>query len=165
MPPSPEVTIRRIGGAQEQEACARLMARSEPWLTLRRDAAGLRRVLADGTKEVYVAVVGEAVAGLIVIDMQGACSGYIQAVCVVPRWRGQGVGGVLLDFAEARIFREKPNVFLCVSSFNQGARRFYLRRGYEEVGVLKDYIVAGYDEILLRKSIAPWDAFEPRSAA
>ena len=48
---------------------------------------------------------------------------------------------------------------MCVSSFNTEAQKLYLRLGYEIVGELKDYIVAGYSEILLRKTIGPLSEF------
>ena len=72
----------------------------------------------------------------------------------------RGVGRRLLAFAEERIFRESPNVFLCVSSFNAGARRLYLRLGYELIGELKDYIVRGHSELLMRKTRGPLREFQ-----
>ena len=53
---------------------------------------------------------------------------------------------------------------MCVSSFNQDAQRLYLRLGYELVGELKNYIVAGYSESLLRKTIAPLIEFKPKQS-
>jgi hypothetical protein len=48
---------------------------------------------------------------------------------------------------------------MCVSSFNVGARRLYLRHGYEVVGELTDYIVEGHSETLLRKTFGPIASF------
>jgi ribosomal-protein-alanine N-acetyltransferase len=48
-----------------------------------------------------------------------------------------------------------PNVFICASSFNPGARRLYERLGYQVVGELPDYIVRGHAETLLRKTTGP----------
>ena len=76
-------------------------------------------------------------------------------------WRGQGIGSRLLDFAEKRIFRETPNAFICASSFNSQVQRLYQRLGYEVVGDLKDYMVAGHSEILYRKSTGPRADFDP----
>jgi hypothetical protein len=72
-----------------------------------------------------------------------------------------GLGTRLIGFAEERIFREWPNVFLCVSSFNPDARRLYERLGYQAIGTLTDYIVAGCDEILMRKTRGPLDGYRP----
>jgi ribosomal protein S18 acetylase RimI-like enzyme len=87
--------------------------------------------------------------------MHGAFVGYIQSMGVVPAWRNRGLGSRLMAFVEKRIFSETPNAFTCVSSFNEGAQRLYERLGYEVVGELKDYIISGHSEILLRKTIAP----------
>jgi len=135
------------------------MSASEPWLTLRRGYEESAHLLQDAEKEVYVAYLRDELVGFIIINMKGALRGYLQTICIFPEWRDQGLGRALIAFAEARIFRESPNVFLCVSSFNPQAQRLYERLGYEKIGVLKDYIVAGHDEILLRKAIAPWSEF------
>jgi ribosomal protein S18 acetylase RimI-like enzyme len=87
--------------------------------------------------------------------MSGALVGYIQTVGVMPEWRNKGVGSKLVKFAEDVIFTRAPNVFMCVSSFNEKAQELYKRLGYETIGELKDYIVPGHSEILLRKSVAP----------
>jgi ribosomal protein S18 acetylase RimI-like enzyme len=63
-------------------------------------------------------------------------------------------------FAEERIFSDNPNAFICVSSFNKGARRLYKRLGYEVVGKLKDYIIPGHSEFLLRKTTGPLTEFK-----
>ena len=73
----------------------------------------------------------------------------------MPERRKQGIGSKLMAFAEERIFREAPNVFLCVSSFNKEAQRFYIRLGYEQIGELKDYVVKGHSELLMRKTTGP----------
>ena len=87
--------------------------------------------------------------------MNGAFRGYIQSFDIMPGWRGNGVGTQLLNFAEEYIFDKTPNVFLCVSSFNKDAKRFYANHGYETVGELKNYVLEGYSEILMRKTTAP----------
>ena len=140
------------------------MADSEPWRTLGRDYEASLRIVSDLIKEVYVAFIGAdiaTVAGFLILNMTGAFVGYIQTVCVAPEWRGRGLGAILIHFAEERIFRETPNVFMCVSSFNTNAQRLYERLGYQRVGELTDYIVAGYSEILLRKTIGPLTGFRP----
>lgn len=131
------------------------MSSSEPWLTLGRGYESSYGVLGDPTREVYVARVGDDLAGFLILMMQGAFVGYIQTICIAPEHRNRGLGRRLVAFAEERIFRESPNVFLCVSSFNTEAHRLYERLGYELVGELKDYIVRGYSELLMRKTRGP----------
>jgi ribosomal protein S18 acetylase RimI-like enzyme len=123
--------IRPLSSDEEAEACARMMASSEPWRTLGRTYDACLERMRDETKERYVAVGEDGRAlGFIVLNMQGAFVGYIQTVCVAAETRGQGLGARLVRFAEERIHRDSPNVFLCVSSFNEGAKRLYERLGY-----------------------------------
>jgi len=155
------VFIESARDLADREACARMMSESEPWITLHRAYDRSLAIVSDPARELYVARDGASVAGFILLTMKGQFPGYITTVCVHPSARGRGLGTQLVAFAEARIHRESPNVFLCVSSFNPGARRLYERLGFEFVGTLKDFIVAGHDELLYRKTIGPWDAFTP----
>lgn len=155
----PAIEIRRLAGAEEAELCARLMAESEPWMTLRRGYEESLAIVQDAAREVYVARSGGRFLGFLILNMNGAFVGYIQTVCVVPEVRGGGIGRRIIRFAEERILCETPNVFLCVSSFNPRARALYERLGYELVGELRDYLVAGHSEYLMRKSIAPLAEF------
>ena len=147
--------IRPITTRDDIERCARLMAGSEPWITLGRDVAAARRAFSNPDFERYVARFEGALAGFLILDLRGSFVGYLKSVCVAPEFRGRGIGTTLVHFAEDRIFRSHPNVFLLVSSFNRDAQRLYARLGYEVVGELKDYVVRGHSEILLRKSIGP----------
>jgi ribosomal protein S18 acetylase RimI-like enzyme len=159
-----ECTIHLLADQRQAEQCARLMTSSQPWRTLGRDYETSLRIVTDPVKEVYVAHVGaetEVVAGFLIVNMTGAFVGYIQTVCVAPEWRGRGLGATFIHFAEERIFRETPNVFMTVSSFNADAQRLYERLGYQRIGELTDYLVAGYSEILLRKTIGPVTGFRP----
>lgn len=42
---------------------------------------------------------------------------------------------------------------------------FYARHGYLEIGRLPDLLVAGRDEILMRKTTSPWKNFNARQGA
>ncbi len=155
----PEIEIRRLENDVQARQCARMMAGSEPWITLGRTYRSSLKLLQDPTREVYVALRERQMVGFIILLMRGILRGYVQTVGVMPEWRGRGVGSLLMAFAEERIFRESPNVFLCVSSFNKAAQEFYHRLGYRVVGRLEDFIVAGHAEILLRKTVAPLAEF------
>jgi ribosomal protein S18 acetylase RimI-like enzyme len=152
--------IRRLKIPDEVDVCAGLMSGSEPWKTLRRSYEEAFMMLTDPAREVYVAVLGGEVVGFTILRMEGVFVGYIQTVGVMPGWRNRGIGTRLIDFAERRIFERYPNVFLCVSSFNTEARRLYERLGYDEVGELKDFIVPGHSEILMRKSIGSLSSYK-----
>ena len=159
-----DLIMRPIAGPIEIETCARMMAASEPWVTLKRDYTASLRNLSSPEKEIHVAALDEEVIGFIVLNLHGGFVGYIQSICVAPQWWGRGVGRKLVAFVEERVFREYPNMFICVSSFNHGAQRFYRNLGYEVVGELKNFLVDGHSEILLRKTIGSLTEFRKKRA-
>ncbi|MFX0210492.1 MAG: GNAT family N-acetyltransferase, partial [Candidatus Hodarchaeota archaeon] len=157
---SSDVEIRRLENADEAETCARMMAGSEPWITLGRDYEASLEIVSDPSMEVYLALRDDEIVGFVVISLTGAFIGYVKSIYTAPGWRNKGIGSKLMSFVEDRIFREAPNVFICVSDFNEDAQRLYRRLGYEVVGELKDYLVSGKSEILMRKTIAPLAEFK-----
>ena len=132
-----------------------MMSKSEPWITLRRTYEDSLKTLQDPLKEVYIAVENGETIAVIILQMVGTFKGYVQSIYVDPEHRGQGIGTTLLQFAEERIFKETSNVFICVSSFNKSAIKLYQRLKYKRVGELKDFMIRGHSEILLRKTIGP----------
>ena len=157
---NPILKIKRMKNKSEARACAQIMAVSEPWITLQRSYNQSLKIVTNPLREVYVAVVKSEVIGFIILQMEGTFTGYIQTVAIKDGWRSRGIGSQLLAFAEGKIFSKKPNVFMCVSSFNKKAQKLYRRLGYEKIGVIKNFIVNGHDEILLRKTIGPLTDFK-----
>jgi ribosomal protein S18 acetylase RimI-like enzyme len=150
------VIVRPIDGEEEARACAEIMVTSEPWITLGRTTDQALAILNDReVQEIYVAVHEGTAVGFVILVLKGAFIGYIRTVAVHADWRSLGLGRRLIWFAEQRIFRDSPNVFLCVSSFNPRARQLYERLGYETVGELHDYIVRDHSEWLMRKTLGP----------
>jgi [ribosomal protein S18]-alanine N-acetyltransferase len=153
------VDIQPLRGADDLEWCAQTMASTDPWITLGRDVDACRNVLSNPAKERYIVRADGTRAGLLILDMNAAFAGYIQSICLAAHARNRGIGSRVIAWAEDRIFRDSPNVFICVSSFNPGAQRLYTRLGYETVGVLKRFVVDEHDELLLRKTRGSWHAF------
>jgi len=141
--------------APDRAWAADVMAASEPWRTLGRGRADALKLLRNRRKQCFIVRSGGQRAGFLVLDLNGPLGGYVQTIGVAPEMRGRGIGGAALAWAEALIFQKHRNVLLCVSSFNRGAQRLYHRAGYEVVGRLRDYVVAGHDEILMRKTLGP----------
>jgi [ribosomal protein S18]-alanine N-acetyltransferase len=137
-----------------------MMVDEEPWVRFGTSYEASLHKMQDTSKEIYVAESDARVVGFTIINMKGPFIGYIQTVCVAAEQRGRGIGTKLIEWAEARIFRDSPNVFICVSSFNQKAYCLYERLGYSVVGELQDYIVKGHSELLLRKSQGAWIDFQ-----
>lgn len=82
---------------------------------------------------------------------------YLHLLAVAPERQRQGIGRMLLRWLETEVFERRgaANLFLCVSAFNGPARALYAGLGYEEIGLLRDYLRPGFDEVLLRKSVRP----------
>jgi ribosomal protein S18 acetylase RimI-like enzyme len=155
---STPLDIRLLDGPDRErriDECARLMAASEPWITLRRTEAAAREGMMAPGQEAWIALSDGRFVGFMLLVFTGLLRGYLRTICLAPECRGQGLGTRMIAFAEERIFRDFPNVFLCVSSFNQDARRLYERLGYEYVGELTDLIVRGHSELLYRKTRGP----------
>ena len=164
MPLTEKFRISRLSSPADMRTAARLMAASDPWLSLGLSYPHCLKTLKLPFRETYAARAGTRIAGLVTITMYGTFKGYIQSLFVAGDFRGGGIGAELMDYAEKFIFARSPNVFLCVSSFNKGAIRFYRRLGYKKAGLLKDFVVKGSDELLMRKTIGPLQVFSPRGA-
>jgi [ribosomal protein S18]-alanine N-acetyltransferase len=149
------MNIQPLASDAERAACASIMAESEPWLTLGQTYEQGLRLLAMTDREMLVALDGETVAGFAILSMQGILAGYLQTLAVAAPYRGQRVGARLMRFVEDRVFRDRPNVFLFVSSFNAPAQKFYAALGYQTIGIVRELLVKGHDEILMRKTIGP----------
>ncbi len=164
MEPSDVISITRITDTDDQNWCAELMAHSEPWISLKRtyeDGQALMRVT-EGGMEAYMAKLGKERLGFVVIKMAGAFVGYIQILAVAESCRGMGIGNQMMDFIEKRIFEVSPNVFICVSDFNENARKLYEARGYQLLGKLENYLEKGFTELLLRKTIGTINDFRAK---
>lgn len=90
---------------------------------------------------------------IILQDKGVAGSPYIKSVVVSQKYRSQGIGKEVLQFAENFYKQTSRYLFLCVSSFNEKAQKFYIKNDWQVIGELKDYIVDGYSEILMYKKL------------
>jgi ribosomal protein S18 acetylase RimI-like enzyme len=163
------MAIRRLR-VEDVEACARIVAGDPLWRryrvglpqarrTIRQALAAARRRgrVARDAGEFAVAGSGGQVVGFIWFRLDGTFhhSGYVRWIGVAPEAQGRGVGRRLMQYAEDRIFKAGPNVFLMVSDFNKQAQRFYEALGYRLVGKVPDYIVPGIGEHVYRKTRGP----------
>ena len=148
----PDLTIEPAQPS-DKEWSARLMASTDPWITLGRTYdLCLARVNRAGSS-LFVARRDGQLAGFLLMDQYGvAGSPYVASVACTAETRGQGIGSAMLDFAES-LYPQARFIFLCVSSFNTEARRLYERRGYTLVGELKDYSMDGASGALMWKEL------------
>lgn len=155
------ITFRLLAGESEARFCADFIAASDPWVTLGMSSAQMLPKLTNPAREVWVATSGEKIAGVMILDLAGLLAGYIQILAVHPDFRCRGIGTEMMLWAEEKIFRQSPNVFLCVSSFNIHAQKLYERLGFQKVGEFPDFLVEGHSEILMRKTRGPLLEFKP----
>ncbi len=134
---------------------ATLMASSDPWRTLGRDLGACVAVVAEAPEtELFIASAEHGPLGFVLMRARGlAGSPYIVSIAVRPEARGQRVGEQLMEFVERRVAPPARHLFLCVSSFNTSAQRFYARLGFALVGDLPDYLVDGASELILHKRL------------
>lgn len=139
---------------QEKDLAARLLASSEPWITLQISEDQCKKNCCDPEYLLYIAYENERPAGIILLDPKGvAGSPYIKSIAAFPEFRGQGIGTKLISFAEDFFRGDSNHLFICVSSFNNRARNLYEKSGFQPVGELKDYLINGASEILMHKRL------------
>ena len=148
-----DLTIHPAQG-EDVDWAARLMAASDPWVTLGRGYDACLAACSVPTDTLEIAACGGGRCGFMLVRPRGVAGApYIVSIAVDPAFRSRGVGAAMLAHVEAAYAGRSAHLFLCVSSFNAGARAFYDRHGFEEVGRFRDFIIAGADEVLLHKRL------------
>jgi ribosomal protein S18 acetylase RimI-like enzyme len=135
--------------------CAMMMSKTDPWISLKMNYEQCLLAFDGISKEIYILTIGNEIAGFVILQIAGTFKGYIQTICVSEQFRGKGLGNKLLQYSENRILKISPNIFICVSSFNQGAIKLYYEFGFKLVGALDDFVKEGFTELLLRKTFGP----------
>ena len=136
-------------------AIGQSLAGMDPWRTLGYSAETLARGLTSPHPEVtrYLAMEGDEPQGLVVVRYPWLRGAYIELFAVLPAAQGRGVGRAALEFIESHYRGRTANLWLLVLGFNAGARRFYERQGFRQIGVIEDLVAVGQDEVLMRKVI------------
>ena len=146
----------RIAAAEgdDGEWAARLMAASDPWITLGRGLDQCRAACRRPECLMFVARAGAERCGFALVNPRGVSGApYLAALAAAPAWRSRGTGAALLDYCESHAALTSRHFFLCVSSFNTRAQAFYARHGYRQVGQFDDYVIDGASELLLYKRV------------
>ncbi len=153
MPPNKKPVIEFTTNPDDFSACAEIMSRTDPWVKLGMDHAQCLKSFEGSFREVYLLKNGDEIIGFVIMQPAGTFKGYIQTIAIDENYRGKGYGTQLLKFCEQSILQYSPNIFICVSLFNQKAIKLYAKFGFELVGELKDFVKKGYTELLLRKTV------------
>jgi len=135
------------------QTLAESLARMDPWLTLGYSAESLARGLAtpDPGLTRHLILRGGETLGLVAVRCPWLRGAYIELFAVLPGSQGQGIGEQVLGRLEQEYRGRTSNLWLLVSGFNAGARRFYERQGFHAIGVIPDLVAQGQDEVLMRK--------------
>ncbi|OQW64240.1 MAG: hypothetical protein BVN28_03525 [Nitrospira sp. ST-bin4] len=142
------------------EDCAevvQLLSQSDPWKTLGYTIADWNRIfcpLPQG-RDSYVAELDGRVAGVALVKQKFLLGDYLELLGVAEWARHKGIGSLLLKHVEQLVFERTKNLFACVSDFNQAARDFYKKQGYQEIGPMPNFLIPGSAEIFLRKTAGP----------
>jgi ribosomal protein S18 acetylase RimI-like enzyme len=126
-----------------------------PWAHYALDGAAMAesfKSTASATVRYQVECDGK-LAGVVLIRPVWLAGPYLQLLAVQPAYQGQGIGALLLAWYEAEVRGQARNLWLCVSSFNTEAQRFYLAHGFECIATLEALIRDGDDELLMRKQL------------
>jgi ribosomal-protein-alanine N-acetyltransferase len=101
------------------------------------------------------------------VAMPGVDEMHLLNITVAPAWQGRGLAHRLMDALQAHaLAHHMPTLWLEVRRSNQRAAAFYLRRGFQQVGLRRGYYPAGQgqreDALVMRLDLLPTPA--PESA-
>lgn len=109
-------------------------------------------VLSLPSIERWKAVIQEKLVGFIAADIRKRQRvAWIATIAVHPDFRGQGIGGELMQIAEQR--SGMPAIRLSVRASNKSAQKLYQGRGYSQIDVWPQYYQGDEDAIVMEKKL------------
>ena len=147
--------IIRESAVADFPALVGILSTTEAWTSygINYDMAiGLFNEMEDA---IYIAEIDNKVIGFITLRINGVgnIGAYIRMIAAAEGCRGQGVGSAMLNYVNEIASKKMPNLFLICSLENLGAQRFYVKMGFQKIGILKNLVVKDRDEILFRKKL------------
>ena len=142
----------------DRDTVIQLLADSDPWKTLGYDHKDWSRIFCpvpQGRESFVAEGKGQVITGIAIVRQKFLLGDYLELLGVAGSARHQGTGAQLLAYVEALVFARTKNLFACVSDFNSGAREFYRKQGFQEIGPMPNFLIPGSAEILLRKTAGP----------
>lgn len=150
--PAAQAVSLRDARVEDLDAIERIERRcfSDPW-----SRHSFASVLGEPAVHFAVATAGDRVVGYIVAWFI-AGDGEIGNIAVDDAFRGQGIGGRLLDAAlEAARARGVEAVYLEVRESNAAAQRMYAHRGFSHVGRRRRYYRRPEEDALILRLVLP----------
>jgi len=142
---------------EDFDAVVQILLDLEPWKTLRYTRTDWQPIFSPPlqNREAFIVEVDSKLAGVAMLRRAFLVGDYLELLAISASAQGQGHGQELLQHLEGLVFGRAKNLFVCVSDFNKRGQRFYERNGYTEAGRFANLLIAGSDEILLRKTTGP----------
>lgn len=152
--PLPEARIRK---ADCDDLAVLVALEQRVFATDRLSRRSLQRLLASPSAELLVADEGGSLGGVaIVLYRARSSAARLYSVAVAPELAGQGLGGRLLQAAEAAaLARHCRTMRLEVHRSNHPAIARYRKSGYREFGCHRGYYEDGGDALRFEKRLAP----------
>lgn len=137
------------------DAIGTILASIDPWLRNGRSAETMAARFRDpdpGVARFAVMRDGDVVGGVIIRFpvIRGA---YLETLGLAASARGSGIGHAIIDWMGREVDGRAQNLWLCVTEWNAGARRFYERQGFTEVGQLPGLVTEDQTEVFMRKRV------------
>jgi ribosomal protein S18 acetylase RimI-like enzyme len=133
------------------------LAAMPPWSVIGWPAQRLIRAFQREQPSLHRFEVTEAgeLAGIVTIQYPFLYGPYLQLLAILPGFQERNLGLRVLQWMESEaLVAEERQLWLCVSTFNTGARAFYERFGFETVTVLEKLASDATDELLMRKRLS-----------
>ena len=117
-------------------------------------------------KEIFASYIDGECAGFTVVTTKRGGSAKIGPTAVFARFRRSGVATALRDAVERKLFEERDvrKLYLTISTSNNPALLFNLRRGFQIEGVLHQQYRKSGDEVVLG-AFNPWLATQGNGSA
>jgi len=147
----------RLMRPDDRDTVIALLGDSDPWKTLGYNQEDWGRIFCPTPqgRDSFVGEIEGKIAAIAIVRQKFLLGDYLELLGVAGWARGKGMGTQLLRHIESLVFVRTKNLFACVSDFNKGARDFYKKQGYQEIGPMPNFLIPGTAEILLRKTIGP----------
>ncbi len=135
---------------------AEILLRSEPWLTLHSSLEGIQHYFLrfDAGLWRFTVRLDGVLGGVVCVRHPWLFGPYLELIALDKPHRGKGVGHDIVCWMEEQAKPVASNIWTLVSAFNEPAQRFYAGQGFEEIVPIRDLIIPGHAEILLRKTLA-----------
>jgi diamine N-acetyltransferase len=142
-------------GANEAMPLSTVFADMDPWKTLgyQREQLASYLLLPDPALKRFTVLVAKERSGIVCLRHPWLRGPFLEMLALFPSCQGRGLGKEILQWIEDQTKIFHPNIWVTVSAFNSGARRFYKQAGFLQVAVLSGLVRDGFDELLLRKLI------------